>query len=356
MFEPLGDNKSLVNTYSMRNLFAKVVESGDGLFYTSDQPSPFSSAEFRDITRSSVLYLSAFITAGGLLNIIRRGEPHIEMWLSLVAATLTMLLVWRVPTSSRHMVTGLHVLMAMMVVNISVQVVHGVHYQLMCVLPFYLIWIGLLPTLVVAAGAILVTSITVALAGDNPLIPENVMLAVATCIVVHFAKVQVRRQLQLASSDVLTGALNRRYLLTQLSSMRADFVRTKRVSSLVLIDVDGLKSINDSLGHRAGDAVLKSFSRITRERIRGSDFLFRIGGDEFALILSDAKSHAALSVSNDLRQLVREQVADGAPNFSLSLGVCCVEDSASANDWLERADEALYEAKSNGGDTARLAT
>ena len=355
MFKPLGDNKSLGKTYSMRNLFAKAVESGDGLFYTSNQPSPFSSAEFRDITRSSVLYLSALITAGGFLNIIRRGEPHIEMWLSLVAATLTLILVWRVPSSSRHMVTSLHALMAMMVANISVQVVHGIHYQLMCVLPFYLIWIGLLPTLVVAVGAVLVTSITVALAGESLLIPENIMLAVATSMVVHFAKVQVRRQLQLASSDVLTGALNRRYLLTQLSSMRADIVRTKRISSLVLIDVDGLKSINDSLGHSAGDAVLKFFSRITRERIRGSDLLFRIGGDEFALILSDAKSHAALSVSNDLRQLVKEQIADGTPDFSLSFGVCCVEDSASANDWLERADEALYEAKAHGGDTARLA-
>lgn len=355
MFEPLGDNKSLGKTYSMRNLFAKAVESGDGLFYTSDQPSPFSSAEFRDITRSSVLYLSAFITAGGFLNIIRRDEPHIEMWLSLMAATLALILVWRVPTSSRHMVTSLHVLMAIMVANISVQVVHGVNYQLMCVLPFYLIWIGLLPTLVVALGAVLVTSITVALAGENPLIPENVMLAVATCMVVHFAKVQVRRQLQLASSDVLTGALNRRYLLTQLSSMRADFVRTKRISSLVLIDIDGLKSINDSFGHSAGDAVLTSFARITKERVRGSDLLFRVGGDEFALILSDAKSHAALSVSNDLRQLVKEQIADGTPDFSLSFGVCCVEDSASANDWLERADEALYEAKAHGGDTARLA-
>lgn len=350
MFGPLGDKKSLGDTYSMRNMFAKAVESGDGLFYTSDQPSPFSSAEFPEITRSSVLYLSAFITAGGFLNIIRRGEPHIEMWLSLIAATLTLILIWRVPSSSRHMVTSPHMLMAIMVANISVLVVHGVHYQLMCVLPFYLVWIGLLPTLVVALGAVLVTSITVALAGENPLIPENVMLAVATCMVVHFAKVQVRRQLHLATSDVLTGALNRRYLLTQISKMRADFVRTKRISSLVLID------INDSFGHRAGDAVLTSFARITRDRIRGSDLLFRIGGDEFALILSDARSHAALSVSNDLRQLIREQIADGTPKFSLSFGVCCVEDSSSANDWLERADEALYDAKSNGGDTARLAT
>ena len=84
--------------------------------------------------------------------------------------------------------------------------------------------------------------------------------------------------------------------------------------------------------------------------------MFSIGGDEFALILSDARSHAVLSVSNDLRQLIREQIADGTPNFLLSFGVCCVEDSSSANDWLERADEVLYDAKSNGGDTARLAT
>lgn len=212
MFDPVGNNKSLGDTYSMRNLFAKVVESGDGLFYTSDQPLPFSSAEFRDITRSSVLYLSAFITAGGFVNIVRREEPHIEMWLSLLAATLTLIFVWRVPSSSRHMVTSLHVLMAMMVANISVQVIHGIHYQLMCVLPFYLIWIGLLPTVLVALGGVLVTSITILLAGENPLIPENVMLAIATCMVVHFAKVQVRQQLHLASSDVLTGALNRRYL------------------------------------------------------------------------------------------------------------------------------------------------
>ena len=80
---------------------------------------------------------------------------------------------------------------------------------------------------------------------------------------------------------------NRRYLLAQLDAKRAEYLRTNRVSSLVLIDVDGLKAINDNFGHSAGDNALKSFAKITRERLRGSDFLFRIGGDEFALILSD---------------------------------------------------------------------
>ena len=65
----------------MRNPFTKTVKDGDGPYYARHQPSPFESADFRDITRSSILYLSAFITAGGLLNIIRREEPHVAMWL-----------------------------------------------------------------------------------------------------------------------------------------------------------------------------------------------------------------------------------------------------------------------------------
>ena len=339
----------------MRNPFTKTVKDDDGRYYAPHQPSPFESADFRDITRSSILYLSAFITAGGLLNIIRREEPHVAMWLSLFVAFWSLVLTWQVHSSSRHMIASLHALMIVMVCNISVQVIHGVTHQLMYILPFFLIWIGLLPTLVVAVSGLAAVLVIIALAGTNPLVPENVMLVVSSGIVVHFAKVQVRHQLQLASSDVLTGALNRRYLLTQLSAMRAEFVRTNRISSLVIIDVDGLKAINDTFGHRAGDDLLISFSRIVRERVRGSDFLFRVGGDEFALILADAKSHAALTVTNDIRQLVREHLLSGEPSFSVSFGVCCVSDSASSEDWLERADEALYDAKLSGGDTARLA-
>mgnify|MGYP001157552442 FL=1 len=355
LYLALKDDSSR-DVHPMRDLFTRAVKANDGLHYASQQPSPFESSDFRDVTRSSVLYLSAFITAGGLVNIIRRDEPHIAMWLALVVAGLSLLISWRVPASSRHMTAMLHALMSVMVFNICLQVIHGVYYQFMCVLPFYLIWIGMLPTLYVGLGAAAVTSLTVALAGENFLIPENIMLAVASGMVVHFAKLQVQRQLQLASSDDLTGALNRRYLLTQLGTMRAEFIRTNRMSSLVLIDVDGLKAINDSLGHRAGDNVLKSFVKITRERIRGSDLLFRIGGDEFALILADAKSHAALTVSNDIRQLIREQLGTDTPSFAVSFGVCCVDDSASPEDWLERADEALYTAKSDGGDAARLAS
>lgn len=339
----------------MRNLFTKTAKEGLDSYYTATQNLPLNSVEFRDLTRSSVLYLSTLITAGGSLNIINRAEPHVEMWFSLIFAAAVLFVVWQIRPTSRHMMPSLHLLMAIMVFNISVQVVHGIEYQLMCVLPFYLIWIGLLPTLVVVVGCLAATSLTVALAPENPLIPENVMLAISAGIVVHFAKEQLRQQMQLASSDPLTGALNRRYLKTQLEAMRAEFVRTNRISSLVLMDVDGLKAINDGFGHSAGDSALKFLAKIIRDRVRGSDSLFRIGGDEFALILADAKTHDALIVSNDIRQLLREHLLTGKLEFSVSFGVCCVDETTSPDDWLERTDEALYEAKKGGGDVARTA-
>jgi diguanylate cyclase (GGDEF)-like protein len=124
----------------------------------------------------------------------------------------------------------------------------------------------------------------------------------------------------------------------------------------VILDIDGLKALNDRFGHKVGDDALKAVVDVTNQRIRGSDSLFRIGGDEFALILADAKSHDALTVSNDIRRLLREHLSDDRPQFSVSFGVCCVDESTSPDDWLERADEALYEAKQGGGDVARMAS
>jgi len=274
---------------------------------------------------------------------------------SLSLTVVALALVWRVPISSRHLIPTLHAVMAVMVLNICIQVVHGASALLVWTLPFCLIWIMLLPTVLVAIAGVAVSVVTTYLADNHPVVPSNYMLALASAVVVHFGKEQVKRQLQLASSDPLTGALNRRYLLTQLASMRAEFVRAERISSLVLMDVDGLKAINDSFGHKVGDAVLESLATIVRERIRGSDALFRIGGDEFVLILGDAKASSALKVANDVRQLIREQVPQELPDFAISFGICCVDDSSSADDWLERADEALYEAKKLGGDAARMA-
>ena len=95
---------------------------------------------------------------------------------------------------------------------------------------------------------------------------------------------------------------------------------------------------------------------LTQKSVLYLSALLTFGGDESVLILGDAKASSALKVANDVRQLIREQAPQELPDFATSFGICCVDDSSSADDWLERADEALYEAKKQGGDAARMAT
>ena len=319
------------------------------------QPSMMDSSHFRIIMRQSVLTLSLLLTFGSIINMINRNEVHGSMWLSVGVSIFFLAVAAQVTVSSRHLMTTLNILIIAMLLNIHIQVLHGISPLIVWSIPFYLIWILIYPTVLVAIVGCLLTGTFIHFSPDHPVIGANWMLALTTACVAHFAKQALREQLQLAASDSLTGALNRRYLASQLETRRADFVRNQRVSSLVLNDVDGLKALNDRFGHKTGDEVLKAVVDITLQRIRGSDSLFRIGGDEFALILADAKSHDALTVSNDIRRLLREHVSSDRPPFSVSFGVCCVDETASQDDWLARADEALYEAKRGGGDVARMA-
>ena len=340
----------------MRDVFSNASKDQPRAKLSLYEPSLRDTHEFRELMQKSVLYLSTLLTFGGFLNMYNRGEIHVSMWLSLGVSGVALICAVRVSTSSRHFFPSLHALMAIMVFNICVQVIHGVAEQLLWTVPFYLVWIMLLPTSVVAAFGLAVSLITTSLAESHTVIPANYMLSLAAALVVHFAKEQLRQHLYLAASDSLTGALNRRYLLSQLTARRADFIREARLSSLVLFDVDGLKEINDRFGHRVGDDALKFVVKTINERVRASDALFRIGGDEFALILVSAKAHAALNVANEIRSLLRDKRPTELPDFSISFGVCAVDESSSPDDWLERADEALYSVKEAGGDAARMAT
>ena len=319
------------------------------------RPSLMDSSQFRLIIRQSVLWLSTLLTFGVFINLINRNELHVAMWVCLSLLAVALVVVSQITASSRHLIISLHALMATVTFNIHALVLHGVSPLIVWVIPFYALWIILLPTLLVAVVGLLITGTVIHLAPDHPIIPANFMLALAVAFVAHFAKKALKQQVFLSASDALTGALNRRYLLSQLEARRAEFVRSHRVSSLVLIDVDGLKSLNDRFGHKVGDDVLKSVVDITRQRIRGSDSLFRIGGDEFALVLLDANAHSALKVSNEIRMLVKQEAPESLPDYALSFGVCCVDDSASSEDWLEQADGAMYSAKESGGDRVKMA-
>jgi diguanylate cyclase (GGDEF)-like protein len=151
-----------------------------------------------------------------------------------------------------------------------------------------------------------------------------------------------------AVTDPLTGAFNRRHLDVCLRTAIERRARFGESASLVLLDVDRFKDINDRFGHTAGDAVLKALVRLARRRTRTLDLLFRTGGEEFALLLSGTRLNAALAAAEQLRDFVAASRLIDGHAISISLGVSELRDGQSPLDWLGDADRALYYAKRAG--------
>jgi len=149
-------------------------------------------------------------------------------------------------------------------------------------------------------------------------------------------------------TDPLTGAFNRRHLDTCVVHAMERRNRLGEPASLLLFDVDRFKEINDSLGHAAGDDVLKRLVKVVGRRTRRVDVLFRIGGEEFALLLAGAAGADALAVGEDVRACVEGARLLGARAVTISIGVSELADGQSARDWIAEADGALYAAKRRG--------
>lgn len=157
---------------------------------------------------------------------------------------------------------------------------------------------------------------------------------------------RTRRLWRAAISDALTGAYNRRYMENHL---RGAIDRGEhKVSSLLLFDVDHFKAVNDQLGHDAGDLVLKRIAGVARQISRDSDMLFRLGGDEFLLYLPDVAAVGAAAIARRLCDAVAASGSPDAKVVTISIGVAQRAPADSLEDWIRRADVALYEAKQAG--------
>ncbi len=148
-----------------------------------------------------------------------------------------------------------------------------------------------------------------------------------------------------STTDTLTGLLNRRGLNEAIKRYQAD----ETPVSVVLIDVDRFKGINDRYGHAAGDGVLRTLAQLMSHSSRSGDTLARAGGEEFVMLLPGASTTAAVSVANRLRLAMQAAVTASATPITISLGVAHYPDhGASLDAVLQRADDALYFAKNNG--------
>ncbi len=157
---------------------------------------------------------------------------------------------------------------------------------------------------------------------------------------------------RLAVTDGLTGAYNRRYFFDQ---AKKEFYRSKRYDtplSLLLMDIDHFKQVNDANGHLAGDEVLKALSDLCGKTLRESDVLSRYGGEEFAILLPETKSHQAFTQAERLRGALadfRLPHEERVIKITVSFGTASlIETDNKIEDMINRADNALYKAKKEG--------
>lgn len=163
---------------------------------------------------------------------------------------------------------------------------------------------------------------------------------------------------ELAQHDTLTGLPNRRCFEMRFEEEAARASRSDRSFSLVLIDLDHFKRINDSHGHGVGDAVLKRFARMVQTSLRAGDVCCRWGGEEFLVMLPETSGNQAVGMMERLRfELIRinaHDPGDGAVPFAFSGGVAEWRSGEDIDSLLRRADRAMYQAKAAGRDRILL--
>jgi diguanylate cyclase (GGDEF)-like protein/PAS domain S-box-containing protein len=160
---------------------------------------------------------------------------------------------------------------------------------------------------------------------------------------------------ELADKDVVTGLMNRRRFEEELDTQAERCARYGERAALVLLDLDKFKQVNDSHGHKAGDRVIRAVGRAMLERVRDSDVVARIGGDEFALLLLNISAEEAAEVAEQIRELIEREAEQRGDDVTASLGVIHVDGAAvSAEDMLVAADMAMYEAKRAGRNRVAL--
>lgn len=154
-----------------------------------------------------------------------------------------------------------------------------------------------------------------------------------------------------ASTDHLTGLANRRRFERQLEREVARTARHGRPFSLITIDIDNFKLVNDTYGHEAGDEAIRSFARVLQQGTRGIDLAARIGGEEFAVILTETNLSGAVEVAERLRTTLKSVEIPPVGQIAASFGVAeCPSQGETARELVARADAALYEAKRDGRD------
>jgi two-component system, cell cycle response regulator len=163
----------------------------------------------------------------------------------------------------------------------------------------------------------------------------------------------VQLSIEMAITDALTGLYNRRYMETHVGTLVEQAAARGKPLTVLVLDIDYFKSINDTYGHDAGDDVLREFALRIRKSIRGIDLACRYGGEEFVVVMPETDLAVATMVAERLRRRIASepfaiQQGGRAIEVTISIGIAALGGTDNAASVLKRADQALYRAKRDG--------
>jgi len=255
------------------------------------------------------------------------------------------------------------VILAMTLTVILVSIYHGQTYNLywvyplLALLPLILqfrsaVWLG------VICGGLLLPALFLSF-DSNTAIIIGLSMALTWIIsawLIYAVTTQSRRLRTMADTDPLTGAYNRRFFQVQTHMAFEQWQRNKRPASILLMDVDFFKRINDKRGHAVGDLALQGLVDVITRRVRKVDTVCRYGGEEFAVLLPETNAEGAVHVAEEVRAIVEAARLVKPDNITISIGVCDVIDVQDMDHWINLADAALYLAKTKGRNRVELAS
>ncbi|WP_320035899.1 ABC transporter substrate-binding protein [Halarcobacter sp.] len=151
--------------------------------------------------------------------------------------------------------------------------------------------------------------------------------------------------------DALTNIKNRKAFDEKLAVMLNDYKRYKNIFSIIYIDIDNFKTINDNYGHKIGDEVLCNFCRLVETKLRSNDYFYRVGGEEFIILLPNTNIENGIKVSEKLLESTKEKIKiENKICVTISIGLCEVKDEDDVCTLYKRVDSLLYKSKTEGKD------
>lgn len=195
------------------------------------------------------------------------------------------------------------------------------------------------------------SSMAVILACIPVMVLHSLSVSVASYRLIRKVSHQNEQLEELRRIDALTGLYGRGHWQEQAEAALGRFHAGSAPTSLVMLDIDHFKDINDRWGHSVGDEVIRALARVVRANVRATDCAGRYGGDEFAIIMPGQDCTAARAVAERIRTQAQEARVQGMPQlqFTCSIGIASMDTAhLRVRDWVDAADAALYQAKRHG--------